>query len=70
LDGRSARRKASTYTEHNTEKTRIYMHASSGIRTRDPSVRVAEDSVESKSVTLLRISGKIKENLEKQNIWR
>jgi hypothetical protein len=30
--------------QHNTEKTRTYIHASSGIRTHDPRVRAAEDS--------------------------
>jgi hypothetical protein len=43
LDGRSARRKAYTYTHrikvHNTD-----IHALSGIRTHDPSVRASEDS--------------------------
>jgi hypothetical protein len=44
LDGKSARRKAFTYTgQHNTEK-RGHIHASSGIPSRDPSVRAVEDS--------------------------
>jgi hypothetical protein len=40
LDWGSARRKAATYTQNNTntEKTHRDMHASSGIRTHDPSV--------------------------------
>jgi hypothetical protein len=39
----SARRKASTYTAQH-RKTRTHIYASSGIRTRDPSVRVALES--------------------------
>jgi hypothetical protein len=44
LDGGSARRKASTYTQNNTntEQTHIDNHVSSGIRTHDPSVRASE----------------------------
>jgi hypothetical protein len=40
LDGGSARRKASTYTQSNTntEQTHEDIHASRGIRTHDPSV--------------------------------
>jgi hypothetical protein len=42
----SARHKATTYTQNNTdiEWTHTYIHALSGIRTHDPSVRVSEDS--------------------------
>jgi hypothetical protein len=41
LDGGSARRKAATYTQDgtNTEQTHTDIHASSGVRTHDPSVR-------------------------------
>jgi hypothetical protein len=39
MDGGSARRKAATYTQNNTN-----IHASSGIQTHDPSVRAGEDS--------------------------
>jgi hypothetical protein len=41
LDGGSARRKAATYTQNNTHTD---IHAFSGIRTHDPSVRVGEGS--------------------------
>jgi hypothetical protein len=46
FDGGSARRKAATYTQNNTntEQTHTDIHASSGIRTHDPSVRASEDS--------------------------
>jgi hypothetical protein len=46
LDGGSARRKAATYTQNNanTEKTHTDIHALSGIRTHDSSVRAVEDS--------------------------
>jgi hypothetical protein len=46
LDGVSARRKASIYTQNNTntEQTHTDIHALSGIRTHDPSVRASEDS--------------------------
>jgi hypothetical protein len=42
----TGRRKAATYTQNNTirEKMHIDIHASSGIQTHDPSVRVGEDS--------------------------
>jgi hypothetical protein len=40
LDGGSARRKASTYTQNNTNTE---IHALSGIRTHDPSVRANGD---------------------------
>jgi hypothetical protein len=45
FDGGSARRKAATYTQKNTntEYTRTDIHVSSGIRTHDPSVTAAED---------------------------
>jgi hypothetical protein len=45
LDGGSGRRKAATYTENNTntEWTNTDIHAWSGIRTHDPSVRAGED---------------------------
>jgi hypothetical protein len=45
LDGGSARRKAATYTVEstNTEYTNTDIHASSGIRTHDPSVWASED---------------------------
>jgi hypothetical protein len=43
---RGALRKAATYTQNNkdTEKTHTDIHASSGIRTHNPSVRTGEDS--------------------------
>jgi hypothetical protein len=46
LDGGSARRKAATYTQNNTniEQTHTDIHALSEIRTHDPSVRASEDS--------------------------
>jgi hypothetical protein len=45
LDGGSARLKASPYTQNNTntEYTHTDIHASTGIRTHDPSVRAGED---------------------------
>jgi hypothetical protein len=45
LNGGSARRKAAIYTQNNTnaEYTHTDIHASSGIRTYDPSVRAGED---------------------------
>jgi hypothetical protein len=45
LDGGTARRKAATYTQKNTntELTHTDIHASSEIRTHDPSVRAGED---------------------------
>jgi hypothetical protein len=42
LDGGSARRKASTLYKTNAHNT--YIHALSGIRTHDPSVRASKDS--------------------------
>jgi hypothetical protein len=44
--GGSAGRKAATYIQNNTnkEQTHTDIHASSGIRTHDPIVRVSEDS--------------------------
>jgi hypothetical protein len=47
LDGGSARRKAATYTQDNTNRIIAHtnIHASSGIRTHDPSVRASEDSL-------------------------
>jgi hypothetical protein len=47
LDGGSARRKAATYTQNNTnaEETHTDNHALRGIRTRDPSVQAGEDSL-------------------------
>jgi hypothetical protein len=47
LDGGSARRKASTYTEQNKHRINAYnpdIHSLSGIRTHDPSIRENEDS--------------------------
>jgi hypothetical protein len=48
LDGGSACRKASTYTQkiikHRINAHKTDMHALSGIRTHDPSVRASEDS--------------------------
>jgi hypothetical protein len=41
LDGSSAHRKVASYTQNNTDTD---IHASSGIRTHDPSVRAGEDS--------------------------
>jgi hypothetical protein len=45
LDGGSARRKAATYTQNNTntEKEHTDIYASSVIRTQDSGVRAAED---------------------------
>jgi hypothetical protein len=45
LDGESAHHKATTYTQNNIniEKTHRDFHASSGVRTHDPSVQVGED---------------------------
>jgi hypothetical protein len=45
MDGGSARRKAATCTQHNTntEYTHTYINALSWIRTLDPSVRAGED---------------------------
>jgi hypothetical protein len=44
LDRGSARRKAATYTQNNTNRiTHTDIHASSGIRIRGPSVREGED---------------------------
>jgi hypothetical protein len=45
MDGGWARRKAATYTQNNTntEWTHIDIHASSGIRTHEPSAREGED---------------------------
>jgi hypothetical protein len=43
LDGGSARRKAATSTQNNTN-THTDIHAFSGIRTHDPSIRASEDS--------------------------
>jgi hypothetical protein len=45
LDGGSARRKAATYKQNNTntEETHTDVDGSSGIRTHDPSVRVGEE---------------------------
>jgi hypothetical protein len=45
LDGGSARRKATTYTQDNTNTERTNIHALSGIRTHDPRVRASEDSL-------------------------
>jgi hypothetical protein len=47
LDRGSARRKAATYTQNNTdaEWTHTDIHASSGIRAHDPSVREGEDGL-------------------------
>jgi hypothetical protein len=46
LGGGSARHKATTYTQNNTKenKRKQYIHASSGIRTQDPSIRATEYS--------------------------
>jgi hypothetical protein len=47
LDGVSARRKAATYTQGSTNSINAHntdIHASSGIRTHDPSVPASEDS--------------------------
>jgi hypothetical protein len=44
LDGGSARRKASTYAQGNTNRIDARRHVFSGIRTHDPSVRATEDS--------------------------
>jgi hypothetical protein len=47
LDGGSARRKAATYTDINTNRTKAHnadIHTWSTIKTRDPSVRASEDS--------------------------
>jgi hypothetical protein len=46
LKGGSASRKAATYTQNNTntEYMQTDIHASSGIRTHDPSVWAGEDS--------------------------
>jgi hypothetical protein len=47
LYGGSARRKASTYTQNNTNRINAHntdIRALSGIRTYDPSVRASEDS--------------------------
>jgi hypothetical protein len=45
MDEGSAGRNAATYTQirTNTEQTHTYIHASSGIGTHDPSVRVGEN---------------------------
>jgi hypothetical protein len=44
VDGGSARRKASTYTQNNTNKINASdTHVSSGNQTHDPSVRASED---------------------------
>jgi hypothetical protein len=44
LDGRSAQRKAVTYTRQHKQKHKAYIHASSSeSRTHDPSVRMGED---------------------------
>jgi hypothetical protein len=46
LDGGSARRKAATYTQNNTNTNAyIDIHASSGIGTHDTSVRADEDGL-------------------------
>jgi hypothetical protein len=46
LDGRSARRKAATYTGQHKDRINAHtdIHVLSGIRTHDPSVRASEDS--------------------------
>jgi hypothetical protein len=45
LDGGSARRKAATYTQKNTNTEQMHtdIHALSGIRTRDRNIRADED---------------------------
>jgi hypothetical protein len=44
LDGGSVSRKATTYTrQHKHTRMQIYIHASSGIQTPDPSARMDED---------------------------
>jgi hypothetical protein len=43
LDGGSGRRKAAIYTVRHKHRINANIHALSGIRTHDPSVRVGED---------------------------
>jgi hypothetical protein len=46
LDGGSAHRKAATYKQNNTNRINAHtdIHALSGFRTHEPSVRASEDS--------------------------
>jgi hypothetical protein len=43
LDGGSARRKAATYKQDSTNRINTDIHATSEIRTYDPSIRAGED---------------------------